>query len=70
MQRSKQNPYSITSAAQAGNDDDTAHKERPPRGGPSEIQSGFYQAALAFRFLRQPSRPNAPRPVAKSVSRM
>src|SRR6476659_506505 len=28
----------------------------------------FDQAARAFRFLRQPSRPNAPRPVAKSGS--
>src|ERR1019366_9996834 len=26
----------------------------------------FDQAASAFRFLRQPSRPNAPRPEAKS----
>ena len=42
--------------------------ERPPR----NLISYFYQAAGAaaafFRFLRQPSRPNAPRPVAKSGS--
>ena len=43
----------------------TTQKERPPRGGlsPKAIRC-FDQAAsaAAFRFLRQPSRPNAPRP--------
>jgi hypothetical protein len=43
-------------------------KERPPRGGQSLIghTPNGQAAAWAFRFLRQPSRPNAPRPVAKS----
>ena len=36
--------------------------------GLSEIRSGVFDQAATrvFRFLRQPSRPNAPRPVAKS----
>src|SRR5215468_742716 len=45
--------------------------ERPPRGGLSEITIyalGYAASAAAFFFLRQPSRPNAPRPVAKSGS--
>ena len=43
-------------------------KDRP-RGGLSEIRSGVLirlRSAAAFRFLRQPSRPKAPRPLAKS----
>jgi len=44
--------------------------ERSPLGGASNLFAAlFVQApAFAFRFLRQPSRPNAPRPVAKSGS--
>ena len=35
--------------------------------GPSNLFAAlFVQAACAFRFLRQPSRPSAPRPVAKN----
>ena len=41
--------------------------ERPPRRAVSHSIKSFDQAA-AFRFLRQPSRPSAPRPVAKSGS--
>jgi hypothetical protein len=46
-----------------------AQMERPPRGGLSEIRSGVLdqaEIAMAFSILRQPSRPNAPRLVAKS----
>jgi hypothetical protein len=45
------------------------HKKKDrQRAGPSKIRSGFFQvaSAAAFLFLRQPSRPNAPRPEAKS----
>ena len=44
--------------------------ERPPRGGHlrNPIRHFDQAAACAFRFLRQPSRPNAPRPVAKRGS--
>jgi len=49
--------------------------ERTPTKTPELSPEGFpatYQidqaAACAFRFLRQPSRPNAPKPVAKSGS--
>src|SRR6185437_11630976 len=51
---------------------DRCKKKGRQRCGLSEIRSGIFdQAAIAadaFRFLRQPSRPNAPRPVAKSGS--
>jgi hypothetical protein len=45
----------------------TAQIERPPRGGPSNLFAAlFVQAtACAFRFLRQPSRPKPPMPVAE-----
>lgn len=44
--------------------------ERPPRGGLSEIGFSILDqtAAALLRFLRQPNRPSAPRPVAKSGS--
>jgi hypothetical protein len=52
--------------------DYTTASERPPRGGLSEIPIRCIDqvaiAADAFRFLRQPSRPKAPRPVATSGS--
>lgn len=44
--------------------------ERPPRGGLSEINFiGRHAVSAAdFFFLRQPSRPNAPTPLAKNGS--
>jgi hypothetical protein len=44
----------------------------PPRGGLSKVRSGIFDqtaaAAAFFRFLRQPSRPRAPRPDTKRGS--
>jgi hypothetical protein len=42
-------------------------KEAAPAGGPSSLHyASSVQATACFRFLRQPSKPNALRPVAKS----
>src|SRR5690242_15519930 len=49
----------------------TSQKERPPCGGLSEFRSvslDHAARAAAFFFLHQPSRPNPPRPLAKSGS--
>jgi len=47
----------------------SARKEKPPDDGRSEIGDQVAaSAAASFRFLRQPNKPNAPRPVAKSGS--
>ena len=47
-----------------------ARTERPPTGAVLRNSNRCFDqaAASAFRFLRQPSRPNAPRPQAKSGS--
>jgi hypothetical protein len=47
-------------------DDLRAQKERPPRAAVSPKSDQLFFQAAAFRFLRQPNRPIAPRPVAKS----
>ena len=70
----KSGPVRCTSlcllCAKSGHSRNDLHKtERPPRGGLSEIRSAAVlnqPAACAFRFLRHPRRPNAPRPVANS----
>jgi hypothetical protein len=48
-------------------DDLRAQKERPPRAAVSlRNPISLFCQADAFRFLRQPNKPNAPRPLAKS----
>jgi hypothetical protein len=68
LQHDRPHDYPVTTCFSSSS---SAKRKTASRGGLSEVRSGVFDQAAAsaeafFRFLRQPNRPNAPRPLAKS----